>query len=297
MQNKNIKIPLLSIIIPSFNRGVLIGKTIQSVLSQTYDNWELIIVDDGSSDNTKEVVLSFLKDERLKFVDRPKEREKGGNAARNYGFEISKGEYVKWLDSDDLLEPDCLEKQLEVISKDNADVVFCRSKFFSENLTTGKIELGNLWNQGFQKSGNILENFILGKLRFSNNDGLWKKNVLPDKPYSENLKNSQEYLMITMMLAKNIRVELIDEVLVLIRTHSNQMANKRDYSVYAKNQILARYLVLKELNKNNIKNKKLFFYLIKSIYYYILFQIKKCEFKYLSKNTWLATKSLFLFLK
>ena len=288
---------LISIIVPSYNRGALIGETIQSILSQTYDNWELIIVDDGSADNTMEVLQPFLKDERIKLVDRPKERAKGGNAARNYGFELAKGEYVKWLDSDDLLQTDCLEKQFEVITMDNADVVFCRSRFFSENLTTGKMELGPLWNQGFKKTGNILENFILGQLRFSNNDGLWKRNVLPDKPYSENLKNSQEFLMITMMLAKNIRVELIDEVLVLVRTHSDQMANKRDYSVYAKNQILARYLVLKELNKNNIKNKKIFFYLIKSIYYYILVQIKKGEFKFLSKNIWLATKSLFIFLK
>src|SRR5680860_661515 len=118
MKNKKTKL-LVSIIVPTFNRGDLIGETIQSIIDQTYDHWELIIVDDGSADNTMEVLQPFLKDERIKLVDRPKERAKGGNAARNYGFELAKGEYVKWLDSDDLLETDCLEKQFEVISKDN----------------------------------------------------------------------------------------------------------------------------------------------------------------------------------
>lgn len=105
--------PLVSIIIPTFNRAHLIGETLDSVLAQTYPNWECIIVDDGSSDNTDEVVGSYVKkDPRFQYHHRPADRPKGANACRNYGFEISKGEYVQWLDSDDLLVATCIDKRL-----------------------------------------------------------------------------------------------------------------------------------------------------------------------------------------
>jgi glycosyltransferase involved in cell wall biosynthesis len=95
--------PIVSIIIPTYNRAHLIGETLDSVLAQTYTNWECIIVDDGSTDNTDEVVEEYVKkDSRFKYYHRPDEHLPGGNGARNYGFKMSKGEYVNWLDSDDL---------------------------------------------------------------------------------------------------------------------------------------------------------------------------------------------------
>lgn len=291
-QSKNTDFPLISVIIPSFNRAELIDKTIQSVLSQTFNNWELIIIDDGSIDNTSAIIKPYLDNSNIYFYNRPKERASGGNAARNYGLELSKGDYIKWLDSDDLLRSDCLKKQLELLSHLDADVVFCRSRFFNENLSTGKIDLGPLWNSGFKRSGNILQDFILGQLRFSNNDGLWRRNALPDRPYSEDLKNSQEFLMITRMLARNIKVELLDEVLVLVRSHLDQMGSKRKYSVFAKNQILARYLIIKDLKSNNILTFKVYNYLLKSMSFYIIEQLKRREFKYLITNTWLFMKSV-----
>jgi glycosyltransferase involved in cell wall biosynthesis len=93
--------PLVSIIIPTYNRAHLISETLDSVLAQTYKNWECIIVDDGSNDNTDEVVSEYVKkNNRFKFYHRPDEHLPGGNGARNYGFKMSKGEYVNWLDDD-----------------------------------------------------------------------------------------------------------------------------------------------------------------------------------------------------
>jgi len=286
---------MISVIIPTYNRAHLIRDTINSVIDQTYKDWELIIVDDGSIDNTFEVVKPFLKDLRIKLVSRPKNRLGGGNAARNYGFELSKGKFIKWLDSDDLLAPNCLEKQVNILTKKNSGVVFCRSQFFFQNVTTGSKELGSNWNDGFILEGDIFVNFIMGRVRFSNNDGLWRQNLLPVKPYSENLKNSQEFHMISMMLSKNIKVELINEILVLIRTHSDQMANKRNYAEYAKNQILARFLVLKNLK--DYKKNSILLYLIKSMFYYVFNQIKKGEFRFLFQNVNLIFRSIFTILK
>ena len=91
------KEPLVSIIIPTYNRAHLIGETLGSVLAQTYQNWECIVVDDGSTDNTEAVLATFTaKDSRFQYDQRPKDRLAGGNAARNYGFELSKGEYINW---------------------------------------------------------------------------------------------------------------------------------------------------------------------------------------------------------
>lgn len=89
------KQPLVSIIIPTYNRAHLIGETLDSVLAQTYKNWECIIVDDGSSDNSDEIIDECVKkDARFKYYQRPDEHLPGGNGARNYGFRMSRGTKV-----------------------------------------------------------------------------------------------------------------------------------------------------------------------------------------------------------
>src|SRR5690606_8186561 len=118
--------PLVSIIIPTYNRAHLIGETLDSVLAQTYTNWECIIVDDGSSDHTDEVVGAYVqKDARFKYFHRPDTHLPGGNGARNYGFLQSKGEYVNWLDSDDLTQPAKLERQVDVLFDKPSAVAIC----------------------------------------------------------------------------------------------------------------------------------------------------------------------------
>ena len=96
--------PLVSIIIPTYNRADLILETLQSVQNQTYTNWECIIVDDGSKDRTEEVVRDFIKtDSRYQYYKRPEYHKQGGNGARNFGFSLAKGDYINWFDSDDIM--------------------------------------------------------------------------------------------------------------------------------------------------------------------------------------------------
>ena len=95
---------LVSIIIPTFNRADIIHETLDSIKLQTYEKWECIIVDDGSNDNSIMVINEFVKtDNRFKFYDRPINKLKGANSCRNYGFEKSKGEFINWFDSDDIM--------------------------------------------------------------------------------------------------------------------------------------------------------------------------------------------------
>jgi glycosyltransferase involved in cell wall biosynthesis len=111
--------PLVSVITPTYNRAHILEIAIQSILSQTYDNWEFIIVDDGSTDDTKEFVASH-HDPRIKYLY----KENGGPcAARNFGIAHAKGKWITYLDSDDILFQNCLEimvKRLEA----NPDKVF-----------------------------------------------------------------------------------------------------------------------------------------------------------------------------
>jgi glycosyltransferase involved in cell wall biosynthesis len=108
--------PLVSIIIPNFNRGPIIEETITSVLKQSYDNWECLIVDDCSTDNSIEIIKSYCnKDSRFKFYQRDRE-PKGAPTSRNIGLCKSNGEFIIFLDSDDLLAKDCLLNRVKVIN-------------------------------------------------------------------------------------------------------------------------------------------------------------------------------------
>ena len=104
--------PTVSVIIPTYNRAHLIGRSIKSVLSQSYQDFEIIIVDDGSTDNTKEVVTSF-NNERIRYIRH--EKNKGEAAARNMGIRVARGKYIAFQDSDDEWLPEKLAKQIELL--------------------------------------------------------------------------------------------------------------------------------------------------------------------------------------
>lgn len=101
---------LVSIIMPSYNTGRFITKTIESVLAQSYSDWELIIVDDCSKDNTDDVVTQYLVDARIRYIKN--ETNSGAAVSRNRALREAKGKWIAFLDSDDLWEPDKLEKQI-----------------------------------------------------------------------------------------------------------------------------------------------------------------------------------------
>ena len=113
---------MVSVIIPVYNRGNIIAAAVNSVLNQTYTDLELIIVDDGSTDNTKDA-LSQISDERLRYIYQD---NAGACVARNHGIELARGEYIAFHDSDDIWHLDKLEKQMAVFDEYNPDIVFCK---------------------------------------------------------------------------------------------------------------------------------------------------------------------------
>lgn len=105
---------LVSIIMPSYNTALYIKDSIESVLSQTYTNWELIIVDDCSTDNTDEIVSQYLADERIHYIKN--DINSGAAVSRNRALREAKGKWIAFLDSDDLWEPDKLQKQISFMN-------------------------------------------------------------------------------------------------------------------------------------------------------------------------------------
>ena len=105
--------PLVSILIPAYNSERWIGETLRSALAQTWPRCEVIVVDDGSRDRTAEVARSFAS----LGVKVATQANQGASAARNHAFAISQGDYIQWLDADDLLAPDKISKQMEIVEK------------------------------------------------------------------------------------------------------------------------------------------------------------------------------------
>lgn len=109
---------------PAYNSERYISDAIQSVIAQTYDNWELLVIDDGSTDRTCEIVRSFADtDSRITLVCNGKNL--GVALTRNRGFDMAKGDFVTLLDSDDVWHADKLEKQLDVAVRTDCDIVYC----------------------------------------------------------------------------------------------------------------------------------------------------------------------------
>ena len=127
---------LVSIIVPAYNRAKEIVTTLDTIVAQTYNNCEVIVVDDGSSDNTSDVVLDYISNYKGSFdITLVKEENKGLAAARNFGFSHSNGEYILFFDSDDFMLPERVGKQVRCIVEQNADC--CAAAFFRQK--NGKI--------------------------------------------------------------------------------------------------------------------------------------------------------------
>ena len=216
--------PLVSIIIPTYNRAHLIGETLDSVLAQTYQNWECIVVDDGSTDDTDALMAEYLaKDSRFRYYHRPKDRLPGGNAARNYGFEQSRGEYIQWFDSDDLMMPEKLDKAIGAFLKNKVDLVVSNFRI-----------LGSKKDVQILKFQDILK-FHITTGTLNTPMCLFSKEKVEGFTFDETLLKDQEYEFFTRFFYNNeIKFLIIEEPLCAIRDQEssitgNYLKGKKKY--------------------------------------------------------------------
>lgn len=251
--------PLVSVIIPVFNRAALIEETLQAIADQSYTNWECILVDDHSTDTTVDVVNKFIaKDQRFHLYSRPDDRRKGACSCRNYGFEKAKGVFVNWFDSDDIMHQDFLSLKVEAISKSNdIDGVVSKTAFFKDNID-------NVYDQEKRTvlTSNLLEDFISVTISWYLPDVLWRKSFVEGKPlFDEALLMGQDRNFHIKMLSHMPKLTLVDAYLTYYRKHPDSISATYFSKKYADKTIshlkataeLVDYLEEKKLLNDAIK--------------------------------------------
>ncbi|QIG90173.1 glycosyltransferase family 2 protein [Chryseobacterium sp. POL2] len=214
--------PLVSIIIPVYNRANLIGETLDSIIAQTYQNWECIIVDDGSTDNTPEVLESYMKkDSRISYYSRPDHLVKSGNSCRNHGFELSKGELVVFFDSDDIMLNDFLSSRIPLFKKET-QIVFAKHDYVDDELNFTR-------TSSFERKNSLVNDYIFWRFPILTPSSLIKKDFLKDKElFDPNIKRGQEtnfYLNILPNL-KEHEIGFVNKSIFLYRLHDNSITKK-----------------------------------------------------------------------
>tara|TARA_R110000868_G_scaffold360908_1_gene622956 strand:+ start:4677 stop:5621 length:945 start_codon:yes stop_codon:yes gene_type:complete len=239
------ELPLVSIIIPTFNRSHIIIETLESVLMQTYSNWECIVVDDGSKDNTNGIVERYCqRDNRFQYHRRPINRPKGANACRNYGFEISAGKYVNFFDDDDLMLENFIELKLNTIEGSKYDFVFSKTVNFLEN----GIEFPMFEGDNNEKLVTI-NNFILGIITWCTPDFFATKSCLEGIYFNEMLKSGQEYNYFIKILMYTQNGLFTNNILTKrrIHNHSIQEEQKCNEEKYRLNKYIVYVVTYEEI--------------------------------------------------
>jgi len=209
--------PLLSIVIPSFNYAHKISTAVNSVLAQTNEQCELLVIDDGSTDETPEV-LSKLSSQK-KFIT-IRQSNGGPAAARNHGTQASQGEFVLFLDADDELIPGAIEKILSVLEKNPAtDLIIGgyisafpdgRRKTIAPTPVTGPAK-------------DRAKDYLISKrTTISHGCSVFRKALVEKRPYPENLRQAEDIPVFAYMLVVS-RVQLINQPLVIINKHPDSL--------------------------------------------------------------------------
>lgn len=171
-EDKDEAIPCVSVIIPSYNRADCVASAIQSVTAQDYRPLDILIIDDGSVDNTQEVVQDFLQettDLSIRYIYQP---NGGVSAARNHGLALARGEYISFLDSDDVLLPHKIKHQVLLMQKEHADL--CYGKAIYQN------ELGEWLNSIAPPSEDTVRQFLFGENLTPSACFLFKRGLLEE---------------------------------------------------------------------------------------------------------------------
>ncbi|MFT5294392.1 MAG: glycosyltransferase involved in cell wall biosynthesis [Colwellia sp.] len=211
---------IVSVIIPAYNAAIFIEGCISSVLNQTFNDLEIIIINDGSTDSTLELAEQFAaKDDRVSIISI---KNCGRAAARNRGIQAAKGDWLAFLDADDLWTKQKIEKQLHIAYEKKADLIYTERSWIDENSTPlvqpKKYEL---------PSGLIFDKLVEGNY-ICTSTVLVKKNIVLDEGcFSElaTFKNAQDY-QLWLRLSHNFIFQALEEELCLYRIH-NDNAHKQ----------------------------------------------------------------------
>jgi len=211
----------VSVIIPAYNRENYIARTIDSVLNQTYDNIELIVVNDGSTDRTKEILKSYKN--KIILLEHTNGVNKGQSASINLGLKECTGEYISILDSDDYWHMDKLQSQVEYIINHHDDVGLVYSN--GEAVDRNEQYIYDIYGINHKEDNNP-SNVLLDCYYYVPTNSLFKKALLKQTGYfDENLRSAQDHDM-AIKLSECTNIAYLDKKLFFYRRHSQSISHK-----------------------------------------------------------------------
>lgn len=237
----------VSIIIPTYNRANILKKALDSVLQQSYQNIEVIVIDDGSTDATSTFIENYINANDLyKILRYYKQVNRGPSAARNYGLEKSTGKYIIFFDSDDYMLPDRVHIQIKAILENKADL--CAASFrYNSNGVEHKFKAPRLNNYySFYR-----RRFLVGTQAW-----MFKKSVLKSvKGYNEAIRYYEDVDLILRLISFGIRMCHVEEVLTYYEDNSNDSLTQAKTNIsihYITGLLTARSTALKiHIKQNN----------------------------------------------
>jgi glycosyltransferase involved in cell wall biosynthesis len=246
----------VSIIIPTFNYGHLIAETLNCLLVQTYQIWEAIIIDDGSSDHTEEIVSTFVKrDNRFSYI---KQTNRGVASARNAGLKLASGSYIQFLDADDLISKEKISRQVDFLtSHQDVDICVSATKFFESHNKDISFTDINLKNKTVMQTVNgsgylVISDFIQRNLLVIQSP-LFRKNILNRIGYfKEGMHYLEDWDFWFRATTANLRFGFLNNELVfgLVRVHEGSATQQSS-------KIIEAELSLRDLIKENISRADL----------------------------------------
>ena len=249
----------ISIIIPVYNAGSYISSCLKSVIEQSYTNWEVILIDDGSTDNSKEIYEKIAsKNNKVKVF---RQNNKGVSSARNLGLEKANGDYIVFLDADDWIDRIFLERMLEVIEKEDADIVQCNFYYANENEhierkhirpsysirnNMNELQLDILYREYDEKKNDC----SVGAMR-----GVWgkifKSSIIKKITFNEEIDIFEDGIFVLNALQNSKKVVLIDEYYYYYRMTENSSNSK--YKPNFSGKVIE---IFQEINNFIVKNNK-----------------------------------------
>ncbi len=260
---------MVSVVIPTYNRAHLLARSINSVLKQSIDDIEIIVVDDGSTDNTQ-CLIESMNDKRIKYF---KQEKSGACRARNIGIEESNGELIAFQDSDDEWFPNKLDSQLKYLKETNADFTFC--EYYKITPEETKVVPDGLISKYLTLEQELEKNYV------GTPTILMKKEVAKNIRFDETLKRFQDWDFTIKVLKNNYIVSYQNTPLMNAYDNGNSITNNQNYNecyekfinknlfLYIKHrkQFGACYMRLARYNSRHNNRKCAMKYLLRSIKY------------------------------
>ena len=298
-KNLNLSNPIVSVIMPAFNAEDYIQEAINSVIAQTYFNWELIIIDDGSTDSTKNICDSNVtKDKRISYL---RKSNGGPGSARNFGVSYSKSQLLAFLDADDLWHPMKLEISLFHFYRLNVDLLFTNTFLFSkteELLQIDKLATSSVQDINLYSGTEAILDFFDGNKVPILTVLVKKSAILSVGAFTTNNEFVEDFHLWLKLLKSGFEFASISEPLSFYRNHSQSSSNtdksislkvvcaikdisKGDINLLKKSKIVIskwlKYCVSHSLNRTNIKEfeKTVEIVEVYGIIFFILFKIQK----------------------